>query len=116
MSYEGGCHCGAVTFAVDADVPTEAISCNCSHCRSKGLLLTFVRADQFRLTAGADALDTYLFNSRTIEHHFCTTCGSEPFAGGKMPDGAETRAVNLRCVPSLDLDALKLQQVDGASV
>jgi hypothetical protein len=31
------------------------------------------------------------------------------------PDGKPMRAVNLRCVPGVDLDALKLQKYDGAS-
>ncbi len=44
MSYTGTCHCGAVSFTVNADAPTSAVSCNCSHCRRKGFLLTFVPA------------------------------------------------------------------------
>ena len=44
MPYTGSCHCGAVTFTVAADAPTEAMSCNCSHCSRKGFLLTFVPA------------------------------------------------------------------------
>lgn len=31
--------------------------------------------DSFHLTAGADKLATYRFNTRTAEHHFCTVCG-----------------------------------------
>jgi hypothetical protein len=51
MSFEGGCHCGAVTFSVDAEVPTKALSCNCSICRQKGLLLSFVPADKSPIIA-----------------------------------------------------------------
>jgi len=115
MSFEGSCHCGAVTFTVEGDVPTTAISCNCSHCRRKGLLLAFTPRSSFTLDSGEDALDTYLFNTHKIEHRFCRTCGTEPFAYGVSPDGSETSAINLRCVPSIDLDGLELHRFDGAS-
>ena len=115
MSYEGSCHCGAVAFRVDGDVPTEAMSCNCSHCRRKGFLLSFVPVDTFSLVKGDEALTDYLFNKHAIAHRFCATCGCQPFGVGKGPDGAEMAAVNLRCVPSIDLDSLTVQKVDGAS-
>ncbi len=66
------------------------------------------------LHSGEDALRTYLFNTRKIRHQFCTTCGAQPFAFGTAPDGTETCAINLRCVPAVDLDALELQRFDGA--
>ncbi|MCK0531637.1 GFA family protein [Sphingobium agri] len=114
MPYAGSCHCGAVTFTVTADAPTEAMSCNCSHCRRKGFLLTFVPADQFTLSSGADNLTDYKFYKHQITHRFCNICGTQSFAEGETPDGA-IRAVNLRCVPDVDLDTLKINKVDGAS-
>jgi hypothetical protein len=115
MSFEGSCHCGAVTFTVDAPTPESAISCNCSHCSRKGLLLGFFPADSFTLNSGEEALGTYTFNTGKIEHRFCETCGTQPFAYGKNPDGSEVRAVNFRCVPSIDPDKLDLKHIDGAS-
>lgn len=115
MSYSGSCHCGAVTFTVNADLPTEAISCNCSHCRRKGLLLTFVPREALAIERGAGGLTEYRFNTRRIAHLFCPTCGCEPFAHGQGQDGKETASINLRCVPEADLDALTLKRVDGAS-
>lgn len=114
MSFEGSCHCGAVSFKVNAQVPTKAISCNCSHCRRKGFLLSFFPAEQFDLMQGADSLGSYKFNTHKIDHRFCQECGTEPFANGTNPDGSAVFAVNLRCVPSIDLDALELQHFDGA--
>jgi hypothetical protein len=114
MTYSGSCHCGAVTFTVDSEPPTSAISCNCSHCRRKGFLLSFLPAGQFRLDSGEDRLATYTFNKHQIRHRFCTTCGAQPFAEGEQA-GAQMRAVNLRCVPEIDLDTLEIQKADGAS-
>ncbi|MGH6616922.1 GFA family protein [Sphingomonas sp.] len=115
MSYTGSCHCGAVKFEVEGDAPTAAMSCNCSHCRRKGLLLDFVPIDQFRVTAGEEATTEWLFNKHNIEHRFCETCGCQPFATGVGPGGARMAAINLRCVPTVDLDGLTLKKVDGAS-
>jgi hypothetical protein len=112
MPFSGGCHCGAVEFTVDAALPTKAISCNCSICRDKGLLVSFFPADKFT-TSGA--VTTYLFNHHKIEHRFCGICGVQPFAYGKNNDGSEMRAINLRCVPGVDIEALELQHYDGAS-
>lgn len=114
MAYAGSCHCGAVKFSVDADPPTGAMSCNCSHCRRKGLLLSFVPAEQFTLDSGEGHLAEYLFNKHRIRHRFCPTCGTQPFAEGES-EGKAMRAVNLRCVPDIDIDTLEIRKIDGAS-
>lgn len=105
MAYSGARHCGEVTF-----------SCNCSFCRRKGSLLTFVPATQFELTSGEEALKSYFFNKHRIEHRFCTTCGTQPFSAATAPDGRDMRAINLRCVPEAKLEALEIKVHDGASV
>ncbi|KPH59308.1 GFA family protein [Novosphingobium aerophilum] len=115
MAYSGSCHCGAVSFTVDADLPSEAMSCNCSHCRRKGFLLTFVPEDALGISSGEDALREYRFYKHKIVHRFCTTCGCQPFAGAQGPDGTPMAAINLRCVPEADLGKLAIRPVDGAS-
>ena len=109
----GSCHCGAVRFEVDA-TPDGAMECNCSHCSRKGFLLWFVPRDALRVE-GDDALGTYTFNRHVIEHRFCRTCGCQPFGLGRMPDGSETAAINLRCVDDIDLATLPRTAVDGRS-
>src|SRR5262249_14991257 len=99
----------------DAPLPTQAITCNCSFCRRKGVLLAFFPRSAMTLTQGEEATATYRFNTHKIDHRFCTTCGTEPFAYGAMPNGTPMAAVNLRCVPAVDLDKLTLQPYDGAS-
>lgn len=115
MAFEGSCHCGKVAYTVDAEPPQQAMACNCSHCSRKGFLLAFFPAAQFTLERGEGDLKSYLFYKHAIEHQFCTTCGTQAFAMGKLPDGSAMAAVNLRCVPGIDVDALQIQQVDGAS-
>jgi hypothetical protein len=113
MSYQASCHCGAAKVDVDTDIPTEAVSCNCSHCRRNGLLLSFVARDKVTVT-GEEALGEYRFNKHVIAHRFCKTCGVQPFAEGPGPNGPGAM-INLRCVPELDLDTLKIIPFDGAS-
>jgi hypothetical protein len=114
MAYSGSCHCGAVTFTVATDPPDQAFACNCSHCRRKGFLLSFVPAAAFTLDSGEEALTTYTFHKHRIRHRFCRTCGAQPFAEAEN-EGTPMRGINLRCVPAIDLDGLRIQPVDGAS-
>jgi len=115
MAFQGSCHCGAVKFTVDAEVPTQAMSCNCSICRRKGVLMAFFPVAKVKVE-GETALQAYQFNTHRLTHWFCKTCGIHAFGGGIGPDGNEMRAINLRCVPDADLDALKIQKFDGASI
>ena len=50
-----------------------------------------------------------------VQHHFCDTCGIARSGEDTGPDRAKVAAVNLRCVPDLDLDALSVVKVDGRS-
>lgn len=112
--YEGGCHCGAVRFAVDLDLH-HTIACNCSICTKRGLIWAFAPASKFTLTAGENATNEYLFNKHAIHHRFCTTCGVEAFANGTAPGGTKTAAINVRCLDGIDLNALHPTPIDGAS-
>jgi hypothetical protein len=113
MLHQGSCHCGKIAFEVEGDFDT-AIDCNCSLCRRRGSLLAFVGAPAFMLKTPESDLRTYTFNSHKLKHHFCGTCGIAPFSEGSRPDGTPTRAINLRCLPDLDLDGLKVRKWDGA--
>lgn len=108
----GSCHCGRIAFEVDGDF-SEVMECNCSHCSRKGYLLWFVPRESLRLKSGEGEYGTYLFNKHVISHHFCKTCGCAPFATGKAPSGADTAAINVRCLEDVDLTAVKRVPVDG---
>ena len=109
----GGCQCGAVRYSVEMEI-TEGLTCNCSRCQRLGSVLTFVPSSAFTLDKGEDALTEYLFNTHTIRHQFCATCGIEPFAYGEK-DGAQMVAINLNTVDGIDPRAVPTQHVDGRS-
>jgi hypothetical protein len=114
MQYEGSCHCGKIAFNVEGEF-SSGMECNCSICRRRGSILAFVPIDDFQLKTPESDLSTYTFNTHALQHHFCATCGVAPYAEGKGPDGATMAAVNLRCIPAVDLTALQIHQFDGAS-
>ena len=113
--YTGGCHCGKVRYEAEADLGM-VIECNCSHCSAKGLILAFVPAEAFRITAGEDELNEYRFNKHVISHLFCRTCGVQAFGRGQRPDGAATVALNLRCMDGVDVASLQPKPFDGRSL
>jgi hypothetical protein len=115
-NYTGGCHCGEVRFEVTADI-SNVVSCNCSICQKRGVLWSFVPADNFALRAGAEDLKDYQFGKKTIHHLFCAQCGVAAFSRGKSPKGGgEMIALNVRCLDDVDIASLKITQFDGRSL
>ena len=110
--YTGGCHCGKVRYEVETDLK-KVLTCNCSHCSAKGLLLNFIPAQQFRLITGEDSLTEYQFNKKMIQHLFCSICGVESFARGRGQEGKAMVALNARCFDGIDLDSLTLTPFNG---
>ncbi|MGO4574024.1 GFA family protein [Microvirga sp. 2TAF3] len=114
MLHQGSCHCGKVAFEVETDLE-QIIECNCSHCSRKGYLLAFVQRGALNITRGESDLATYTFNTHSIQHRFCSTCGCAPFGEGKKPTGEATAAINVRCLEAIDLTSLNRIPVDGRS-
>lgn len=115
MKHAGSCHCGRIAFTIDAQID-EVYDCNCSMCRRRGGPLWFGPATVFELATPRGDLGTYRFNKHKLDHHFCPNCGVAPFSEGINPKTNEkTVAINVRCLPELDLTTLKVTAVDGAS-
>ena len=111
----GRCHCGAVRFALELDVPFETSRCNCSICLPSRFWKTIVPADAFDLEA-SDGLRTYRFGSNTIEHAFCGKCGVKTHGTGDMEGIGPFVAVNVACLdlPPDTLAELPVDYQDGA--
>jgi hypothetical protein len=116
MKHTGSCHCGRIAFELEAEI-TEVADCNCSLCRRRGGLLWFGPRDALVLKTPQSDLSTYTFNKHEIQHHFCGVCGISPFGEGDNPrTGMKMIAVNVRCLPDVDLKALKVNEFDGAAL
>ena len=116
MLHAGSCHCGKIAFQVEGDID-QVVDCNCSLCRRRGGLLWFGPREALVLQTPASDVSTYTFNKHHIQHHFCATCGIAPYGEADDPrTGARMLALNVRCLPALDLAALKVSAYDGASL
>jgi hypothetical protein len=108
---EGGCHCGAVRFAVSCPDAVEVEDCNCSICAKTGFLHLIVPASRFRVLRGGDRLTSYRFNTGVAEHLFCPVCGVKPwYIPRSNPDGID---VNVRCLDAGHGLTLTVAPFDG---
>lgn len=82
--HEGGCLCGDVRYASDAD-PLRVTVCFCRFCQratgSTGMVEPIFARDSFRVTFGRP--NRYEMRSegsgKVITVHFCATCGTKLF-------------------------------------
>ena len=111
--HRGGCHCGRISFEVDAPADLEVSECNCSICRRTGYLHLLAAKSRFRLLQGGDDLVSYRFNTGTAQHLFCRVCGIKSFYVPRShPDGY---SVNARCLDPATIRSMRVRHFDGAN-
>ena len=111
--WQGSCHCGAVRFAIETDMP-ELTTCDCSICRRKNALMVKVHQSAFTLLAGQDQLAAYQFYSHTAVHHFCKVCGIYPFHRKRVtPD---FYGINAYCLEGFDPAGIPVRATVGAAM
>jgi hypothetical protein len=79
MPYQGSCHCGALTYAYQTDLPPQEWSiraCQCSFCRAHGARTTSdpQGAVAFHVQQ-PDRLRRYRFGQGLAEFLICAHCG-----------------------------------------
>lgn len=109
--FEGGCHCGAVRFQVETNLPVTVQACNCSICAKTGYLHLIVPAARFQLLQGQQDLSCYTFNTGVAQHFFCRHCGIKSFYVPRSnPDGF---SVNVRCLNNVTPENFHIDAFDG---
>jgi hypothetical protein len=89
----------------------EVADCNCSMCGKAGYLHLIVRAGEFKLLSGQEALTTYTFNTGAAKHLFCSVCGIKSFYVPRShPDGF---SVNARCLDPGTLEEMTVKPFNG---
>lgn len=96
-AYKGSCHCGRVTFELDARLD-YVMQCSCSLCRRVGALWHGASESSVRI-AGETELTLYQFYTRTAKHYHCRHCGVH----------------NVRCIDAVDPSSLPVRHFDGAN-
>ncbi len=110
MIYKGSCHCGTITFEVEAPEQIEADRCNCSICTKSGFLHLIVPLSKFKLLSGLQSISTYTFGSGIAKHTFCKTCGVKPFYTPRSnPDGID---INVNCLDT-EPTSINVTEFDG---
>jgi hypothetical protein len=109
----GQCHCGSVRFEArlvsGLDKP---IRCNCSMCRMRGSVMVFAELGQLHLTAGAEHLTSYRFNTQAAEHFFCSRCGIYTYHQRRFDPSQY--AINVACLDGVSpYDFAEVPVVDG---
>jgi hypothetical protein len=97
ITLNGSCHCGSVKFT--ATLPfgfSSARRCTCSICRMRGAIAVTSTDENFQIVEGEDKLATYRFNTKTAEHHFCSTCGI--YTHHKRRSNPDQLGVNVACL------------------
>jgi hypothetical protein len=78
LAYSGGCHCGALNITFETTVAPELLqrrACQCSFCRSHGVVSVSDPDGALRIDAKADALVRYRFGLKTADFLICARCG-----------------------------------------
>jgi hypothetical protein len=108
---EGSCHCGTVRWTFD-EIPPDATACNCTVCRRYGALWAYdYEGEKITISGPTRAYA----RGRTLDFHFCETCGCVTYWRLKVPDadGRRRIAVNLRLAEPDLVAAIPIEHFDG---
>jgi len=108
--HQGSCHCGAVSFRIDAEI-VELTTCDCSLCVKKNALMTKVPESALTILSGEEALTIYQWNTRRAKHYFCRHCGIYVFHRKRsQPDHF---GVNIFCLDGFDASTIPVRATEG---
>ena len=110
---DGACHCKAVRFHVRLTNGLHtARRCNCSYCRMRGAVAVSADLDGIEITAGADRLSVYQFNTDTAKHYFCSACGI--YTHHQRRSNPRQYGVNVACLEGISpFDFGEVPVLDG---
>ncbi len=85
MKIDGGCHCGAITYAAEID-PDQVLICHCTDCQtlsgSAFRTVALTAPEDFKLLTGT--LKTYIKSAQSGAKRaqtFCPNCGTPIYSG-----------------------------------
>jgi hypothetical protein len=88
-SFDGGCHCGNLTYTFETSAPIEALglrACQCRFCREHGARNASDPRGRVRLAVrDPEKLRRYRFGLKTADFLICSECGV--YIGAVMREG-----------------------------
>ena len=111
----GQCHCGAVRFKVSlSDGFNSVRRCTCSYCRMRGAVVVMAGTGGIKFIQGEDALTSYLFHTRSVQHFFCSHCGI--YTHHQRRSDQSQYGVNVACLDGVSpFDFAEVPVVDGVN-
>tara|TARA_B100000029_G_C17136494_1_gene800749 strand:- start:174 stop:539 length:366 start_codon:yes stop_codon:yes gene_type:complete len=95
------CHCGAVEAEVKVPEKFEKVMrCNCSICKRKGFVMSFVGLDDLKIVKGENLLKLYQFHSNAAKHFFCSNCGVHTHANPRS--NPKIYMINIACIEGIN--------------
>ena len=95
MKHAGGCHCGALRYALDTALPIAKLplrACQCTFCRHHGALSTSDPAGALRFDVrDASKVTRYRFGLKTADFLICAGCGV--YVGATIEDEGRRWAI-----------------------
>jgi hypothetical protein len=123
MTIAASCHCGNIKFQIDGDLPETLTRCTCTFCSKHGVLWAYYRPEQFSQNNPTADDAIYRWNTKMVEHHFCSHCGCKTFSNSPAfgQDGSwdgHTRriGVNARLFDGFDAEAAPVIVIDGRNL
>ncbi|MEM7226981.1 MAG: type I-B CRISPR-associated protein Cas8b1/Cst1 [Pseudomonadota bacterium] len=111
--HSGHCHCGTVTFEIDAEI-VELTTCDCSLCAMRNAVMTKVHETQLNVLSGEDELTLYQWNTGVAKHYFCKICGLYVFHRKRAaPDHF---GVNVFCLDDFDRGLVPVRATEGLTM
>jgi|TARA_B100000959_G_C14386239_1_gene380295 hypothetical protein len=106
------CHCGDVE--IEIKLPEKGfeklIRCNCSLCKRKGYIISFVGQDDLKIVKGQKHLKLYQFHTNTAKHYFCSNCGIHTHANTRS--NPKIYGINIACIEGVKPFELKNVEVN----
>ncbi|KIF49290.1 GFA family protein [Vibrio owensii] len=105
------CHCGNIV--VQADVPKEIASCNCSICRRYAAYWAYYPPEQVSVRYLKEPSVFYIWGDKEVEFHRCNLCGCLTHYVTTEKCDADIVAINMRMAEEEVLKDIPLRLIDG---
>jgi hypothetical protein len=107
-TYQGSCHCKAITFEADLDFAEGTHKCNCTFCFKNRWWTIKAKPEGFRAKTGAELLSKYKPDEETGHSGFCTKCGVRPYAWVEKSEWNEAQYVSVSVAALDDVDPVEM--------
>ncbi len=111
---KGGCHCGAVSVALQSK-PEYINLCDCSLCAKSGGAWGYFTSDQVTVSGMTSSYRRADYDKPAVEMRFCANCGTtthwvltENFEGDRV-------GVNMRIFDPAELNGIEARTLDGSN-